>query len=552
MIVLRNLTKTFTINGRSNTVADNLNAVFPTGRSVGLLGRNGAGKSTLLKLIAGTSTPNWGEVLSTGSISFPVGLASSMHGDLTGAQNTRFVARIYGADTQSLMDWVEDFAELGEHFHLPVRSYSSGMKGRLSFGINMGLAFDTYLVDEVTAVGDASFRRKSSEVFQARMKTSGAIFVSHSMGQLQDLCEAGALLENGKLAYYEDINEAIDRYLFSLDPDRTKASATPARDDNMVRLPDGVRLLYGLGLPNTRANWIFNCMRRHPQCLTAGVPETHYFDIRSGRNRKILSQRRNKLTELAAKQKTSKSKSDQTKILTQISDATALLQVHSAPGEGDMRHEAYIDYMLRRRRKQPVLCDLTPDYARLRQLDFSDMAGLGNGMFVVVLRDPVDRYWEELCLDIPEDKRTIETCAEQLHNILSLDGAEVVGLRPISDYARMLSRLLPAVPRDQLTVLFHEDIEDETTRLAVLEKLTDALEIDNLSVEKRPDFEQAPGIPQLPKELGRKLCEALMPQYEAAYAAFGVDVPTQWRWRPENLDVPEASVALLPEISTAS
>ena len=114
MIVLRNLTKVFVMQGRRKVVADNINAVFPTGTSVGLLGRNGAGKSTLLQMIAGTTHATSGEVLSSGSVSFPVGLASALHKDMTGAQNTRFVARIYGADTDALVEYVEDFAELGE------------------------------------------------------------------------------------------------------------------------------------------------------------------------------------------------------------------------------------------------------------------------------------------------------------------------------------------------------------------------------------------------------------------------------------------------------
>lgn len=216
MIVLRNLTKTFYMNGTRKTVADNVNVTFPSGVAVGLLGRNGAGKSTLLKIIAGTATPTWGEVLSNGSISFPVGLATSMHPDMSGAQNTRFVARIYGVDTDALTDFVRGFAELGAHFHLPVRSYSSGMKARLSFGINMGLKFDTYLIDEVTAVGDAAFRAKSEAVFQDRLRTSGAIFVSHAMGSMRRICQAGAVLEDGHLTYYDNINDAIEHHQYNM------------------------------------------------------------------------------------------------------------------------------------------------------------------------------------------------------------------------------------------------------------------------------------------------------------------------------------------------
>ncbi len=212
MIVLRNLTKTYMMHGQRRTVADNLNAVFPSGVSTGLLGRNGSGKSTLLRMIAGSADPTSGEVLSDGSVSFPVGFAGSFSPDMTGAQNTRFVARIYGVDSDALADYVAGFAELGQQFHLPLRSYSSGMRSRLAFGVSMGLSFDTYLIDEITAVGDAAFKRKSSAVFLDRMQSAGAIFVSHSIGMLREMCTAGAVLEDGRLTCYADIGEAIDRH----------------------------------------------------------------------------------------------------------------------------------------------------------------------------------------------------------------------------------------------------------------------------------------------------------------------------------------------------
>ncbi len=212
MISLRNLTKTFVLNGQRKTVLNRVNIDFPTGVSVGLLGRNGAGKSTLLELIAGTVDATSGEVLSDGSISFPVGFAGSFHPDMTGAQNTRFVARVYGVDSDALADYVADFAELGGHFHLPLRSYSSGMRSRLAFGVSMGLSFDTYLIDEITAVGDAQFKKKSQAVFADRMARSGAIFVSHSPQTLRDMCQAGAVLENGVLTYYDRIDDAITHH----------------------------------------------------------------------------------------------------------------------------------------------------------------------------------------------------------------------------------------------------------------------------------------------------------------------------------------------------
>jgi capsular polysaccharide transport system ATP-binding protein len=209
MVRLENLSKSYHVAGEETVVADRINAVFPSRTAVALLGRNGAGKSTLLQIIAGTMNPTSGRVVATGSVSWPVGFAGSFHPDLTGLQNVRFIARVYGVDSDALVDFVADFAELGRHFRQPFRSYSSGMRSRLTFGLSMGIAFDTYLVDEVTSVGDAAFREKSDRVFMDRMRNAGAIVVSHSMRQIRRLCSAAAVLEAGQLTWYDDIEDAI-------------------------------------------------------------------------------------------------------------------------------------------------------------------------------------------------------------------------------------------------------------------------------------------------------------------------------------------------------
>jgi capsular polysaccharide transport system ATP-binding protein len=166
MIEFQNISKGFWVRGVYQPVIRNLNLTLPSGKSLALLGRNGAGKSTLLNIVAGTMRPDTGQVVSDGSISFTVGYSGSFHGDMTGAQNTRFVARIYGVDTDELTDFVQDFAEIGKHFYMPVRTYSSGMKSRLAFGVSMGIKFDTYLIDEATATGDARFKKKSKEFLE--------------------------------------------------------------------------------------------------------------------------------------------------------------------------------------------------------------------------------------------------------------------------------------------------------------------------------------------------------------------------------------------------
>ncbi|MBU2980675.1 ABC transporter ATP-binding protein [Lentibacter algarum] len=212
MIRFENLTKSYRVGHRRKVVIDNLNLTLPTGRSLALLGRNGAGKSTLLNIISGAIPATSGRVIKEGTLSWPVGFGGSLHREMTGAQNVRFVARVYGVDTSMLETFVEDFAELGVHYHSPVRTYSSGMKARLGFGLSMGIKFDTYLIDETTAVGDASFIHKSRAIFLERVKNASAIMVSHQMKTLREFCDSGIVLANGKLEVFEDLDEAIARH----------------------------------------------------------------------------------------------------------------------------------------------------------------------------------------------------------------------------------------------------------------------------------------------------------------------------------------------------
>lgn len=217
MIRLDNIWKSYYESGHRTVCAMDISATFPDGVSVALLGRNGSGKSTLLRMIAGTQQPDHGRITISGSVSWPVGFGGSFHNELSGAQNTRFIARAYGVDTDELMAFVGDFADLGPQFHHPIRTYSSGMRSRLAFGVSMGIKFDTYLVDEVTSVGDTDFKLKSKKVFADRMKTSSAIVVSHSKAMLRSMCDAGGVLENGQFIYYDDVLDAIAHHEWNME-----------------------------------------------------------------------------------------------------------------------------------------------------------------------------------------------------------------------------------------------------------------------------------------------------------------------------------------------
>ena len=212
MIEFIHVSKSYRTRHRPKVLLNDFSLILPPGATVGVLGRNGAGKSTLLGMVAGTVRPDAGEIRRHASISWPLGFAGSFHPDLTGAQNVRFVARIYGADTDSLVAYVEDFAELGDFLEMPVRAYSSGMKARLAFGMSMGMAFDWYLVDEITAVGDAAFRAKALAAFKTRLGDAGMLMTSHSPGVIRAYCTSGLVLEGGAATFYEDVEEAIAQH----------------------------------------------------------------------------------------------------------------------------------------------------------------------------------------------------------------------------------------------------------------------------------------------------------------------------------------------------
>ncbi|WP_375055680.1 ABC transporter ATP-binding protein [Zobellella sp. DQSA1] len=214
MITIKNLYKRYHNHHGSNWVLKDLNFTIPTGTSVGLVGRNGAGKSTLLRLIGGMDAPDRGEIIRDCSVSWPIGLSGGFQNSMTGRQNVKFVARVHGSNRNmdEIISFVEDFAEIGKAFDEPVRTYSSGMKSRLSFGLSLAFDFDMYLSDEATAVGDKAFKAKASKAFKDKVGKAGLIIVSHSEGILKDLCQAGIFLHKGTATWFDDVNDAIASY----------------------------------------------------------------------------------------------------------------------------------------------------------------------------------------------------------------------------------------------------------------------------------------------------------------------------------------------------
>lgn len=213
MIELRNLTKYYPSKLGKQYIFDRINFSFPAGHNIAILGANGAGKSTLFRLLAGSEYPNKGKVVTNVSISWPVALATGIHPMMSGRENTRFIGRVNGvADLKDYEQKVQAFAELGNKYDLPVKSYSSGMRAKLAFACCVSIDFDIYLIDEATSVGDAKFREKAKQALLERSEDASVIMVSHELKEIRQFCDSAVILNEGRLSFYNDLERAIKHY----------------------------------------------------------------------------------------------------------------------------------------------------------------------------------------------------------------------------------------------------------------------------------------------------------------------------------------------------
>ena len=212
MIELHNITKSFHTEQGRHFVLKDVSLHFPYHVNVGILGPNGSGKSTLLKLISGGLLPDQGEIIRRANISWPLGFAGGFHGSLTGRENLRFICRIYKADIRKVLDFVVEFSELGKFMDVPIKAYSTGMRAKLAFSLSMAIEFECYLIDEITAVGDAAFRKKAEDAFQERRERATLLVVSHNPGTIAKLCDKVAVIEDAKVTLFESKLEGIQYY----------------------------------------------------------------------------------------------------------------------------------------------------------------------------------------------------------------------------------------------------------------------------------------------------------------------------------------------------
>jgi capsular polysaccharide transport system ATP-binding protein len=206
------LCKDYSVHARTRRVLDDISFSLARGQKMAVFGRNGAGKSTLMKLVAGVEPATSGTIERTMSLSWPLALTGGFHGDLTGRDNIRCIARIYGAPIDDTAAFVDDFAELGAQLSSPLYTYSSGMRARLAFALSLSIEFDCYLIDEVISVGDQRFHRRCHEELFEKRRDRAMLMATHDVGLAREFCSSALVLKAGRARVVPDLKLAADIY----------------------------------------------------------------------------------------------------------------------------------------------------------------------------------------------------------------------------------------------------------------------------------------------------------------------------------------------------
>lgn len=202
---------------KENRAVNNLSFEVHRGESVALFGRNGAGKSTILKMVTGVTFPTEGTVTVNGKVSALLELGAGFDAESTGRENINFKCSLMGMNEEEIRaveDDIVSFADVGDYIDQPLRSYSSGMKARLGFAINVNAQPDILIVDEALSVGDKNFQKKCKDKVAEIMADENVtlLFVTHSLSTAKDFCKRGIVLEKGNKLFDGAIEEAIAYY----------------------------------------------------------------------------------------------------------------------------------------------------------------------------------------------------------------------------------------------------------------------------------------------------------------------------------------------------
>lgn len=203
-------------NPKTNKALNNVSFEICRGESVGIVGDNGAGKSTLLKMITGVAFPDSGDIVVNGKVAALLELTAGFSMEMTGRENIYLKGYILGLEDEyikSIEENIIEFAELGDYIDQPVRTYSSGMKMRLGFAINVNIEPDVLVVDEALAVGDATFKKKcKNKIKEIISAGTTVLYVSHSADSVKEICPRSIFLKKGTVIFDGPTEETLKIY----------------------------------------------------------------------------------------------------------------------------------------------------------------------------------------------------------------------------------------------------------------------------------------------------------------------------------------------------
>jgi capsular polysaccharide transport system ATP-binding protein len=214
MIEFRNVSKSFWTGQKRKVILDQASFRINLGESFGILAPNGTGKTTIINMMAGLEKPDEGEIIRGARISFPLGGGlTGVNAKLSAVENARYIARIYGLEPDYVEAFCRYLVDIGEYFEMPLTTYSSGMRSRLMFALLLALDFDFYLIDEgLPSTMDVEFNRKAAGLLNERLQTTTLVMVSHSSAVLEKFCKSAAVLRNGRLHFFDRLEDAKQMY----------------------------------------------------------------------------------------------------------------------------------------------------------------------------------------------------------------------------------------------------------------------------------------------------------------------------------------------------
>lgn len=212
VIAAHGLVKDYHTEAGTRRVLDGVSFSVAPGQRMAVLGRNGAGKSTLIRILSGLERASAGDIHRGISMSWPIALGGAFEGSMTGYDNVRFVCRAYGVSSRDILDFVEDFTELGKQLYIPVRFYSDGMRARLAFALSLAIDFDCYLIDEVILVGDRRFQQRCHDELFSKRADRAMIIAIHHIEFVREFCDQALVLKRGRGRVFQDVKLATEIY----------------------------------------------------------------------------------------------------------------------------------------------------------------------------------------------------------------------------------------------------------------------------------------------------------------------------------------------------